>query len=558
MAASYYLFLVPASAFLHASSDLALSWVLVDAVARPVSDFAALAPGRRPSAVCPHCGERVILKLGRVRRHHAAHRPGADCLATRPESALHLDCKFALGAALREAAGAGSLLVIRQICAGSARERCDRESRTEWLRDWNEVRVEHRLDNARRPDLLVLRDGTPIGAIEIVVSNQMAAEKAEALAAAGVPWIEVDADPGRRGPNDWNIGEPLEIRRLNETRPWRCGAHAGEIAFRARAPMQVREPPPDQCARSTILRAARVVDVYHPSGGRERFIYSIHEELTQAADPVYVLRRGTLEIARADADEALRPAFREDVNRLRRDDDVFADSPMQWAEGGAAEFIVHEAIFDRRPPDPTVLATTYPRRWFYSPNGRRWFLPDDMRDVCWDREPGDPFAPHPAARNAAISASARPAPEGSWSTLIFARRPSAAMFGRGHETTVMAPGLVRVDVAETRSGRRRALFVVERAMDDATIMAAVASARSDGTLWVSHPRDWRPALASVAWAAAGRDQRGRGAVLVDGDGVYKAEAFVRAIAAGESRVKSARVKRAMERRVSELTRRFGG
>src|SRR4051812_29968773 len=85
-------------------ADLALSWVIVDGVPRHVSEFATLTARRRPAAFCHTCGKRLILKLGDLRRHHAAHRPGADCPTTHPETALHSDCKLALAAALRAAA----------------------------------------------------------------------------------------------------------------------------------------------------------------------------------------------------------------------------------------------------------------------------------------------------------------------------------------------------------------------------------------------------------------------------------------------------------------------
>ena len=58
-------------------NEPALAWVIVDGRPRHVSDFAGLAPRRRPAAFCHTCGERLVLKLGDVRRHHAAHRAGA-------------------------------------------------------------------------------------------------------------------------------------------------------------------------------------------------------------------------------------------------------------------------------------------------------------------------------------------------------------------------------------------------------------------------------------------------------------------------------------------------
>lgn len=554
--------------------EIGLTWVIVDGDARSISEFASTPPRRRPPVFCPHCGERLTLKLGAVRRHHAAHRAGADCLATRPESALHLDCKFALAAALRAAAGHGATLSFARACAGSDFERCDRVSTTTWDFAWDDVRVEHRLGDSRRPDVLLLRDGAPVGAIEIVVSHTVAEEKANALAAAGIPWVEIDADPLRREAGDWRLDEPLDARRANDVAAWRCPQHERERVFRASVsrPMAVREPSPDACVRSTILRAARVADVYHPSGGRERFIYRILEQLENGVPSQRRLMRGTLEVASVDYDSAdvdddseshpLQLAFRADVAKLCAADDCFADSPMRWAGEGIAEFIANEAMFDRRLPDPTVLATTFPRRWFYSPQTKRWFLPERMRDVRWDRGADDPLGPHPASDLSARTSSTHPAPEGSWSTLIFARRPSGAMFGRDVTTVAVTPGIVRLDIdlANSRPKRRRSVFVVEQQTDDATLARVIdASSRdadhTDAALWLSHPRDWRPALSGLAWAPAGCDRRGRGAIVIDGTGVFHATAFIQAVARRDRRLHAATVREAMAPRVERLSQR---
>lgn len=55
-------------------------------------------------------------------------------------------------------------------------------------------------------------------------------------------------------------------------------------------------------------------------------------------------------------------------------------------------------------------------------------------------------------------------------------------------------------------------------------------------IWLSHPRDWTSARADLAWAPAGRGGRGRGVVVIDGLGVYRAEQFVRVFWRGDRRV----------------------
>lgn len=112
-----------------------------------------------------------------------------------------------------------------------------------------------------------------------------------------------------------------------------------------------------------------------------------------------------------------------------------------------------------------------------------------------------------------------------------------------------------IDV-ETRRRSHRALFVVTRATDDAAIADSIVSARTTGInvedIWLSHPRDWRTALRAIPWLAAGCDSRGRGAVVMDGVGVLRAESFVTALTRADARFGGENIRRAMEDRVARL------
>jgi hypothetical protein len=59
-----------------------------------------------------------------------------------------------------------SVLETRRHCI-----ECDRTQVVEWIRDWDEVLVELRIDGARRPDIVLCRAGKAIAAVEIVVSH---------------------------------------------------------------------------------------------------------------------------------------------------------------------------------------------------------------------------------------------------------------------------------------------------------------------------------------------------------------------------------------------------
>lgn len=524
-----------------------VAWVIVGGSARHVSEFAGVPPQHRPSATCPACGRAVTLKLGRVRRHHAAHAPGVACPTEHPETALHLECKLGLAAALRAASGAGARLRVTRRCA-AVEVACDETDTSEWARGWTEVAVEHRLDDARRPDIVLLRDGAPIAAIEIVASHAVTPEKAAALDAAGVPWIELIADPALTVPGAWHSGDPLAVARIAGAAPWRCRRH------------------------SARLRAARVVDAYHPDGTRERLVYRIMELPDDGTGTTFRLQCGTREILtvsqrRAGEVEqdppwpALRLAFRADVQRLVRHDGAgraFTDSPMRWATGGVAESIVEEGPLDRRPRDPTPLSTTYPRRWFYASARGEWFLPDDMRDVRWDRPAHDAFAPHPAALAAHRVVRERPIARERWDqrATLFARRPHRAMFGTRLPSTARdGIAVVQPGEGDESSRRRPVAIVVIEAPPSAAAIAGIQrelDAAGQASIWLASPRDWVPAMSTLAWAPAGVDERGRGLVVVDGLGVFPAQAFARAVSRNDRRVSPAAIARAMAARVRRL------
>jgi hypothetical protein len=526
---------------------LGLAWVLVDGQPRSVSDFAELPPRRRPRPSCPLCGRRLTLKLGRIRRHHAAHAPNDACAATAPETALHIDTKLYLAAQLRAAVGSDPTLLIRRRCEGTLHEKCDVVRDERWAQGWNEVDVESGVaaGSRLRPDILLAKNGVPIAAIEVLVSHRVPDEKAAALENAGVPWIEVRANSGLlEGETAWSVSGALpavRVGRAGASRTWRCDAHL---------------------RRSRRLRGARVVDVYRPGGVHYRSLYRVDEQTVEEAVVALVLRRDGREVASHVCDDtseaqrsawrALRIAFTEDVQRLIGQGTGFHDSPMRWASGNAAANLVEEALLDVRSGDPTPLATRYPRRWYFARASGRWFLPDDMRDVRWDRPEHDAFAAHPAWTKSRAMVRERPVPEHAWKGVILASRPSAVSFGVSPASLPNEPiVVVTLESADPRQPRR-ALVVLAAAVDDDAVRAVENALDADGIehLWLSHPLDWNASRSDLAWAAAARDARGRDVVLVDGVGVFRASAFAEAFRRGDAKVRPATVRRHMSARVS--------
>lgn len=534
---------------------LGLAWVLVDGRPRSVSDFAALPPRRRPAASCPQCGRRLTLKLGCIRRHHAAHAPNDLCEATQPETALHLDTKLYLAAQLQSVLASDPALVIRQRCEGSAFENCAAEREEQWVKGWDEVVVEAGVatggETRLRPDIILRKSGVAIAAIEILVSHRVPDEKAAVLERTGLPWIEVRAGAELlEGDTAWRTNRALPVERLGRrgaSQTWRCAEHV---------------------RRSRRLRGARVVDIYRDGGIRERAIYRMDEQVVEDAVIALVLSRDGREVASRPCDEklltqraawrALRIAFTEDVQHIIGDSGVFADSPMRWASGDAATNLVEESLHDVHPGDATPLATRYPRRWYFVRERGRWFLPADMRGVRWDRPEHDAFTPHPAWTASRALVRERPVPEYAWQGgVIFARRPSPAAFGVA--ATQLPNGGIAVCALEPEAATQpqRALVVLTAPVEEYQVRALERSleAKRVEHLWLSHPRDWSGSRADLPWAAAGRDARGRDIVLVDGVGVFRASAFVEAFRRGDAKLRPGTVVARMSARVAALRER---
>ena len=128
-----------------------------------------------------------MARLGRERARHFAHRPGSTCSLTRPETALHLGVKERLLEPCA-AAFAGSLAVA----LGARCPRCRRETPLD-LASLGDAAVPEGSVGTLRADVLVTRAGAPALALEVLVTHAVDTGKELALAAAGVPALEVDA-----------------------------------------------------------------------------------------------------------------------------------------------------------------------------------------------------------------------------------------------------------------------------------------------------------------------------------------------------------------------------
>jgi hypothetical protein len=156
--------------------------------------------GRGPFR-CLGCGERLVPRLGEVRARHFAHLPGSPCPLTAPETVLHLDAKERLLELCAAAFARARAVTLLARCA-----RCRRRLPVDLGSSGDAAEAEGAV-GPLRADVLVRTRGVPSLALEVRVTHAVAVEKEAALAAAGIPFVEVDA----RGDWEREGGRGVEV-----------------------------------------------------------------------------------------------------------------------------------------------------------------------------------------------------------------------------------------------------------------------------------------------------------------------------------------------------------
>lgn len=290
-----------------------LQWVKVNNEIHHVSEYSNLEPWQRPDAYCPICARPVLLKLGDIRVHHAAHYEGAICITTQPETIIHLNSKYYL----KKVLDLTDRIKIWQPCSGwttgTNHIACHNESKREtiYLRDWNSVEVEWQLGNYRL-DLALLRNGQLVGAIEILVTHPSEQAKITYLDGHRIPWLEIKVTPDfYTSPTAWSAELPLEAANFNKNLldAWQCeycGSMAEEYKNRieqekdsqwyepqrlSRIPAAASDgvPIPNgneeerkrkyDYAKQFETVAVRLIDFYYPSNKKYRSIFIIQNKV---------------------------------------------------------------------------------------------------------------------------------------------------------------------------------------------------------------------------------------------------------------------------------------
>jgi len=156
---------------------------------------------------CPGCAGPLLLKRGAVRAPHFAHKTTLGCS---PETALHQGVKnwICLVLQKRLARKRAPDPKLRVPCEGP---RWRREQRLgdpcpgkAWLRvselAFDEVAEERMTPDGLRPDVLLLHQGAPVLAIEVLVTHAVDAAKA---ARTSCPWVELNALQVLSRPSVW-------------------------------------------------------------------------------------------------------------------------------------------------------------------------------------------------------------------------------------------------------------------------------------------------------------------------------------------------------------------
>lgn len=249
-------------------TDPKLSWVLVGNKICRVDSFANLSPEQRPHATCPVCRGEVVLRIGAVRVPHAAHKPDSTCIATTPDNILHINAKVHLREELLKRKSFGILFPC------SNREAGPHNGFYTFAENWDEIQMKYGVDQDH-PDLLLLRKGQPVCAIEVFATHSLEPMKDQVMAALPFPWIEVDAirivgSPEENIPT-WTADAPLptcssSLQRQNIH--WLC---------------EKCSPQPAQVEEKILL--FRVVEFFYPSGKSHRSLFSIRVGMTPGGVP---------------------------------------------------------------------------------------------------------------------------------------------------------------------------------------------------------------------------------------------------------------------------------
>ena len=330
---------------------------------RHVSEFAELEPRQRPKPTCPVCSRTVVLRLGEVRAHHAAHRKGAICRTTNPEYALYFNSKVHIGKALEGA----SKLSVGVKCRN---KHCFRRRSVDWVADWDRVMIETEAGSTK-PDVTLYRGDSAVASIDVAVSRTLDVDKGAARKLHPIPWVVVRTSKNLyRRVLAWTPASVLEVeagvivdgecsecveeRELAAKQRLERKRRREEKRKRKRKPqvrLKLRRVPvpelsegeqSDVSGMRVEARHFRVVDFYYPDGRYDREVFSTSVVTQEGVILEMLLKSNWSEVARipwtdeASTMRALTAAFVTHVDG--RGAGVIADRRTKWCEAENGSF----------------------------------------------------------------------------------------------------------------------------------------------------------------------------------------------------------------------------
>jgi hypothetical protein len=248
-----------------------LQWAIIDGELRHLSE---VVPCDRPAAAfCPACARPVILKLGSVRVHHIAHYPGDLCVATQPETVIHLNAKYHLLSVLKDSTS----VFFMQKCDGCKEtvHFCEHERPVHFAQNWDRVVLEYAF-GVYRLDVGLIGEGELIGAIEVVVTHPCELDKVAYLNELNVPWLEIQVSPEfYTEPTAWHPAQALVPVQHNPQlfQPWQCDScrERDAVERKEKAEREAKR----QYAKNFKRLALRLVDFYYPNNKKYRSVFVI-------------------------------------------------------------------------------------------------------------------------------------------------------------------------------------------------------------------------------------------------------------------------------------------
>lgn len=154
--------------------------------------------------ICPSCQERVILRQGKIKTAHFAHKVSEVC---NQETILHKAAKHLIVQTISDwKSGKGDIPILQKVC-----DVCGDTIKQPLPDKVQSAVLEHSIDEGFIVDVALMVKGAPAAAVEIRVSHAVDENKAQSMS---IPFIELDAHRVIESPNIF-----LPIR---DTFNWRC------------------------------------------------------------------------------------------------------------------------------------------------------------------------------------------------------------------------------------------------------------------------------------------------------------------------------------------------